>query len=468
MRTPARYWSAISLIVCLCNWCFALAAEAGPGVASVSGAATGVTPTSPAIEQGMTLRLSGNKIIVAAGQCWVNDRLVDVPTETVLDVELPATTAVRDQSVELSPDGLNGMLSKTILPDLKASPADPVPLLGILVPGSLKVKAASGASATPVYRKGADYALDEKWGAIASIPGGAIKKGQTVYVDYKHAGRRLDTVVVAENGKVSLQRGTTAKSAPVPPVVPPDLLALANIYVPPAIAGGSSLEIVPIKTLQPVPLANELRDANRKALTRTLAKLRSGGPVSIVFWGDSITGGADASSPDKFFSNQFLASLRGRFPTAQISATSLGVGATNTNQRLAGLATDVLSRKPDLVIVEFVNDLMVPVAELEANYAKIISQSKGAGAELILCTPHLPNPKVMAVASWQAVAAKPYIKLVRHTAATAQVALADVAARWNSLRREGLRPDFMLIDEVIHPNDRGHAIYAEELLKCFD
>ena len=93
---------------------------------------------------------------------------------------------------------------------------------------------------------------------------------------------------------------------------------------------------------------------------------------------------------------------------------------------------------------------------------------KQAGAEVVLCTPHLPAPQLMAAASWQAVAAKPYIKFVRQTAASAQVALADVAARWNSLRREGLNPDFMLVDEVIHPNDRGHAIYAEELLKCFD
>jgi lysophospholipase L1-like esterase len=413
----------------------------------------------------MSMRLNGNKLLVSPGKCWVNDRLLEVTAETALDIEPPSITAVKDQSLEISADGLAGISSKTILADLKASASDPVPLAGILVPGSVHVKA--GKDGAVAYKRGVDYAIDERWGAIAGVTGGAIKKGQAVYVDYKYSGRRLDTVVMSNSGKLSLLHGIAAKSAPVPPHVPAGFLAIANVYVPPT-PSSIGPEIIPIKTLQATPVPNEVREANRKALSKTLAKLNAGEPLNIVFWGDSITAGADSSAPDKTFTSQFLAALRARFPAARVSTSTLGIGGTNTNHRLPGLEKDVLSRKPDLVIVEFVNDLMVPAPQLEANYAKIIGLMKQSGAELILCTPHLPAPNVMAAASWQAVGAKPYIKLVRRTATSSQVGLADVALRWEGLRREGLRPDFMLVDEVIHPNDRGHALYAEELMKCFD
>jgi len=466
MKFTRGFWTAASALLCLCSGYGTAAVQAGTGVAAVSGAAAGVAPTSPAVEQGLVMRLNGNKLLVSPGKVWVNDRLIAVTAETMLDIELPAVTAVRDQALEIFADPLAGISSKSIPADLKASAGDPVPLAGLLVPASMQIRAAKGGTG-PEYKKGVDYAIDERWGAIASLPGGAIKKGQTAYVSYKYSGRRLDTVVVSDKGKVSLASGATAKSAPVPPQIPAGVLAIANIYVPPTPTSPHP-EIIPIKTLQAVPLSNELRESNRKALSRTLAKLKTGEPLNLVFWGDSVTGGADASAPERFFTNRFMNGLRARFPQAQITVTNLGVGGTNTNHRLPGLDKDVLSRKPDLVVVEFVNDMMLPADQLEANYAKIVSSIKQSGAELILFTPHLPAPAVMSAPSWQAVAAKPYVKLVRRIAASSQVGLADVASRWEGLRREGLRPEFMLTDEVIHPNDCGHSIYAEELLKCFE
>jgi len=467
MRTPGRIWVATSLVVSLCCWLSTPAAESGTGVASISGTASAVLPTSPAVDEGMTMRVAGSKVAVSPGKCWVNDRPVQITSETLLEVEPAPTTTVHDQALEMSSDVLANLASKTILADLRAAPSDPVPLAGLLIPGSLRVKA-SKIPGAPLLKKGGDYVVDERWGAVAFVAGGSIKKGQIVYVDYKYAGKRIDTLVVSENGKLSLIRGTPAKSAPMPPAIPAGVVPVANVYVVPSATGSCVLEILPITTLQPLPMPAEIRETNRKALTRSLAMLKSGDAINIAFWGDSITGGSDASSPDKVFTNQVIAGLRKRFPTARISTFNAGVGGTNTRMRLPGFESEVLSKKPDLVILEFVNDMNLPTAELEANYEKIVGMTKNAGAELIMCTPHHATPVIMRVPTWQAVAAKPYIALVKHTATRSQVGLADVAARWNGLRREGLRPDLMLVDEIIHPNDRGHTIYAEELLKCFE
>jgi hypothetical protein len=47
------------------------------------------------------------------------------------------------------------------------------------------------------------------------------------------------------------------------------------------------------------------------------------------------------------------------------------------------------------------------------------------------------------------------------------VALADVFERWTHLNKEGFHPDWLYVNGLNHPNNRGHAIYAEELLRCF-
>jgi hypothetical protein len=62
---------------------------------------------------------------------------------------------------------------------------------------------------------------------------------------------------------------------------------------------------------------------------------------------------------------------------------------------------------------------------------------------------------------------RPYVLGLREFADKRQIGLADASARWEHLWKEGL-PYLTLLDNTInHPDDRGHRIFAEELLKCF-
>ncbi|HEY9870094.1 MAG TPA: GDSL-type esterase/lipase family protein, partial [Candidatus Obscuribacterales bacterium] len=392
--------------------------------------------------------------------------LVELPAEIVLDVPPAEVVTAVDEPVEMSSEALSGAGSAIKLRRCTAPPKEVVSLSGVLLPQSVRVKAGRGAQAA-AFKQGTDYLLDGQWGALARAPSGAIKKGQTVYVDYKCSTARLDTLVINEAGKLSLLRGKPAMSAPLPPRVPADVLPLANLYVPPAGRAAGAADILPVKSLQPAPPPLEVRQLNARALAKTLGKLKTNQDVQIVFWGDSVTGGADASTPDKSFASMLVSLLRERFPQANISAENAGVGGSNTVGRLPAFQSEVLAKQPDLVVVEFINDMRLPAEIAEANYAKILAALKQAGCDVILCVPHLPVPALMGAKSWEQVAQHPYFKFLRRTARSAQTGLADVARRWTNLDREGLRPDLMLADEIIHPNDRGHAIYAEELLNCF-
>ena len=46
-------------------------------------------------------------------------------------------------------------------------------------------------------------------------------------------------------------------------------------------------------------------------------------------------------------------------------------------------------------------------------------------------------------------------------------ALADATARWEHLWKEGIPYVTLLRNGINHPDDRGHALFADELMGCF-
>ena len=44
----------------------------------------------------------------------------------------------------------------------------------------------------------------------------------------------------------------------------------------------------------------------------------------------------------------------------------------------------------------------------------------------------------------------------------------DASARWEHLHREGIPYVTLLLNGINHPDDRGHALFADELIRCFD
>ena len=62
---------------------------------------------------------------------------------------------------------------------------------------------------------------------------------------------------------------------------------------------------------------------------------------------------------------------------------------------------------------------------------------------------------------------RPYVLALRDFARDHGLALADAAARWEHLAQEGIPYVTLLHNGINHPDDRGHLLFAEELLRCF-
>ncbi len=131
-------------------------------------------------------------------------------------------------------------------------------------------------------------------------------------------------------------------------------------------------------------------------LPETIRKLRSGRPLRIVAFGDSITAGGDATKPELIFWERWAAELRRQFPRASITAVNGATGGDNTAHGLQRFEAKVLAERPDLVLVAFgMNDHNrsgVPIPDFQRNLKEMISRIRTANGEVVLLSAFPPNP----------------------------------------------------------------------------
>jgi beta-glucosidase/6-phospho-beta-glucosidase/beta-galactosidase len=127
----------------------------------------------------------------------------------------------------------------------------------------------------------------------------------------------------------------------------------------------------------------------------------------------------------------------------------------------------VLDFHPDLVTIEFVNDMGAPEAGVKARYAEIFQKVRAAGAEPLLITPHFTMTQWMDRQHPRGKESRPTVALLRKIAAENQVGLADTSNRWAHLDEEGIPYVTLLHNGINHPDNRGHEMFVKDLLSFF-
>jgi lysophospholipase L1-like esterase len=278
---------------------------------------------------------------------------------------------------------------------------------------------------------------------------------------------RLDTIIVSPDGVVSLRKGKEAKTCPHPPEdADAKGLALANVFMPYHAASVEPDQVFPIGEPFPAPSLEELR-RKVQLVKKTRAKLQAGEPVTIVAWGDSVTAGGDASKPALNYVNLFASTLQAQHPKSKITMFNAGIGGSNTNQRLPNLQKEVIAHKPDLVVIEYVNDMGMPPENLRKNWFSAIDQIRAAGAEVIIQTPHFTMLTMMGNKTVRDPDHRRNCDGLRQIALDKNAGLSDAAKRWEHLWQEGIPYITLLYNGINHPDDRGHKLFVEELMRFF-
>lgn len=343
-----------------------------------------------------------------------------------------------------------------------------------LDPESLVVRAAPGEAALV---RGKDYEAELTWGCVGRLEGGSLAANTPVFVSYAYDTMRLDSVVLGADKKIVLRKGVPHVANPAAPALAAGETRLANIWVTPRLKKMDEAHLFPVlESAFPAPPKMSLSVAE-KLIPKTLAKLRSGGKVRILAWGDSVTNGGYLPEPEKNrWQEQFVRRLRERFPKAEIELVTEAWGGRNTDSYRAeppgsvhNYQEKVLNAKPDLVVSEFVNDAGFDEAGTLRRYSRIRDEFRAIGAEWIILTPHYVRPDWMKLASEKNIDddPRPYVKALRQFAAESGIALAEGSLRYGRLWRQGIPYSTLMMNSINHPNPFGHGLFADALMELF-
>ena len=198
-----------------------------------------------------------------------------------------------------------------------------------------------------------------------------------------------------------------------------------------------------------------------RPLLRTMRRLASGEPLTIVAIGSSSTAGAGASSPAASYPSRLAVELRARFPGHDITVLNRGVNGEETDNMMARFATDVMAAHPQLVLWQVGTNSVLRDHPLNPHSVELhegIEELKAAGADVVLIDPQYA-PAVIAKSETPG--------MVEQIALAAKDENVDLFHRfavmrdWHEVGHLGF--DVFVSPDQLHMNDWGYACLAKLL-----
>lgn len=370
---------------------------------------------------------------------------------------------VKSEKLKLSAEPPHGWQGGTRLKQIQAiGPGRGNCSPGALDPGSL-VLSYKGR----MLLLGEDYLLDPVWGAVSLSPNSKISPNEDVLADYSYSLLRIDSLVRDIDGQEIIVEGASHLVTPLQPELKSKQIRLANIFLD-YHCNGKNICVLPV-----LQSDSRVQSGKKYLANKTLSKIMSGKRTKIVCWGDSVTEGGDASLPDNRYTFLFARLLRKMFKKIDLAFEVVAVGGSHSQEWLypnkyPDRRTDcnwqsVIEAEPDLITLEFVNDCdhILTNSQFQKVYTDILKRTQELGAELLIITPHFTRGMDRYVDN------RPYVKWLKEFAQSHEIAIADVSYAWKNLASIGLPYETLLRNGYNHPDDRGHWIFAKELIKCF-
>ncbi len=365
------------------------------------------------------------------------------------------------------PDAWGGWQKGACLRELRAQECS---CRGALDPASLRVESDDGRLLE--YKK--DFDGDFDWGSFGRLPEGSLREGETVLISYRYSPQRIDSVMRRRDGSFVVRKGEVDMATPLPPEPGDGEVCVGNVHFsgnPPRLTGDMLYPVLE----QEYP-ESDLTGSAAALLPETLRKLRSGDLLRILAFGDSVTNGGFLTYDDQRWQSRFVAELKERFPQARIELLTVSWGGRNSESFLTAPAGSafhydekVQGAKPDLVVMEFVNDAGLQPEQWEANYSRFLKDFQSIGAEWLILTPHYIRPDWMGLDGQREIDEDPraYVKFLRRFTKENGVALADASLRYGRLWRQGIPYNTLMLNCINHPDHRGISIFVRSLMALF-
>ena len=190
------------------------------------------------------------------------------------------------------------------------------------------------------------------------------------------------------------------------------------------------------------------------------ARARAGDRLTVVFYGASLTWGANATDQNySSYRARVAARLTEKYPLARFTFHDAAIGGTGSQLGVFRLDRDVLARKPDLVFVDFTanDDINSDDPETLASYESIIRR--------LVTEAQVPVVQVLFPFKWNIDRAL-LEKMKRrdtHTAISAAygTGLGDAVLRViEQVEQGGATVDTLWDTDGVHPGNAGYDLFA--------
>ena len=220
-------------------------------------------------------------------------------------------------------------------------------------------------------------------------------------------------------------------------------------------------------------------------------KLESGAPLKVVFYGDSITVGANSSeyvgiAPHaESYANMVKSYIRARYPDSAMTFVNNAVGGTDSNWGagkpsgnedidgiLAGEGSDhfqlrVLNENPDFLVIAYgMNDQSPDAVKYAENIVEMCvrARQQNPNIEILLVSGMIANPDTAFYNKNYAAYQQALIAAADDVFEKKGVGVATVLNTVNSLYANGKRFQDCTANNVNHPNDFMMRVYAQTVL----
>lgn len=194
-----------------------------------------------------------------------------------------------------------------------------------------------------------------------------------------------------------------------------------------------------------------LNEGNLARLATVMKKAQNGEEITIAVIGGSITQGSAASNSEKCYGSLFYEWWKEAFPDTKVNFINAGIGATTSYLGVHRIDKDLLSKNPDVFVVEFsVNDSNTLF--YKETYEDLVRR--------ILKQDNMPAVIQLMMTMEDGTSAQTQHLLVGFTYNLPRISYGQAVLK--EIANESFTWDDISPDNI-HPNDMGHAIVGEIL-----
>lgn len=189
--------------------------------------------------------------------------------------------------------------------------------------------------------------------------------------------------------------------------------------------------------------------------------------INLVFHGHSVPSGYFAT-PDvrtlDAYPHQVLRQLKELYPYAVINVITTSIGGENSLQGAKRFKSDVLTHKPDVLFIDYaLNDRGIGLEISKESMEIMINQALDEEIPVILMT---PSPDLRVDLTKEGNELEQFAGMLMYLAKQYRIGLVDSYGEFRNQVLWGFDlKDFM--SQVNHPNEAGHKLIADAIMKYF-